>query len=429
MRGGKQNAAIGPVVFIILTSLYVNAWADNISLPLKGYFHPGRAMPVQWDISSANSGGTIQLSATGAISSRVQSAGYPHGIFPWLVVDRNVRDIRWHLLGDSGQDFASLHPLEDSDCLAASTLDNDSAAGALFPGRRLVLLHLTNGVEGPPTAWETLDALLLTPDALAKTSISARADLFAAGVELAAIQPTRPDAILPWRRDGQWWIASSNLPGPASVDSDAYAPTFGWTAGRSADFRRHIFLLGTIYCLVIAGLALWRSRWMPAAIVAASILAGSFFASDNRKYSPVFRRHGIVRLIDEAAIDDHWVFQISHRDAEFRMPVEGFSHPIFFDSSEPQTMNLTLDCGDHGQPVAISGRLSADEPLALMRRQASLEISREMPVVPVSSPLRLLAADPIYRGFTLVGQLNDPIPDESWPTVVLKPADADATQP
>ncbi len=230
----------------------------------------------------------------------------------------------------------------------------------------------------------------------------------------------RPDAMLPWRHSGRWWIASSGLRFPTTVDSDAYAPTYGWIAGRSGDFRLHVFLLGAIYCLVVSGIALWRSRWMPAAIVALSIGAGLFFASDNRKYSPLFIRTGMVRLIDQASFTDQWVYQVSHRDFEIKMPIRDSIHPIFEGASQPQMMDLTIDFNDRGEPLAISGRLKADQPLALMTRRLQSVQPYHLLVNPPTSPIRLLASDPIYRGLRLQGELGDPLPTESWPGIVLR---------
>lgn len=426
--GHGENANFLCILCVLCVLCVRDVRANNVSLPLKGYFHPGRAMPVRWDISSGNSsGGIIHLSASGAIAARVQWTGNPHGVFPWLVIDPNVRDVRWRLPDGSAGDFPSLHPLEDSDWLVASSLDDDSAAAALFAGRHPIVIHAPSGIEGPAMAWETLDAVLLTPDALAKLSWPDRRDLFAAGVELAVMTQARPDGILPWQRRGPWWVASSDLHLPPMVDADAYAPTYGWTAGRGADLRRHIFLLGVIYCLIVAGVALRRSRWTPAAIVAISILAGFVFASENRKYSPVFRRGGIVRLIDGSALEDQWVYQVSHRDADFQMAVENSVRPVFFDRSQPRGMNLTIDCEDSGQPIAISGRLTADEPLAIMRRRLSTTIATAPLVAPPTTPLRLLASDPMYGRFTIAGQVGGVAPDQSWPTLVLKRVAA--TQP
>jgi hypothetical protein len=43
------------------------------------------------------------------------------------------------------------------------------------------------------------------------------------------------------------------------------------------DFRREIFLLGVIYCLLVLGITLWRSRWRIPAVVAVSIIAAVLF--------------------------------------------------------------------------------------------------------------------------------------------------------
>ncbi|HEY1922979.1 MAG TPA: hypothetical protein VGG44_09550 [Tepidisphaeraceae bacterium] len=369
-------------------------------------------MPIQWDQSSV---ATIELSATGAITSRVQAAGNPNGIFPWLVIDQNPANI--------SKQLPPLHPLDDSDCLIASTLEDDSPASSLFPGRN-VLLHPQNFLEGPEMAWETLDAILFTPESLAKIPAAARANLFAAGVELAILSPTPPDKTLPWQQTGRWWIASSNLHLPPSVDPDAYAPTNGWNAGRSSEFRQHIFLLGLIFALLIAGIILWRSRSMPMAIIVVSIAASVFFWMDASTFSPIFRRDGIVRLIDKATIEDDWTYQVSHRGTDFAIPLHDSIHPVFFNPLDVKMMNLTIDFDQNTRPLGISGRLLADEPFALMTRElstASLPISLTNPP---TTPMRLLAPDPIYRDFKIRGELTIPTPKDSpkdfWPGIALQ---------
>ena len=367
-------------------------------------------MPIEWNNLSAS--GTIQLSATGAIASRIQTTGNPHGVFPWLVIDQYPTN--------ASATLPPLHPLEDSDCLIASTLEDDSPAATLFPGRRQILLHPTNILEGPEMAWETLDAILLTPEALAKVPAATRVNLFTAGVELVALADTRPDTILPWQKNGRWWIASSNLHLPPTIDADVYAPTDGWTAGRSSEFRRHLFLLGTIYALVLAGLALWRSRAMPTAIVTASIVACAIFWLDNNTWSPIFRRDTVISVIDKTAIDDHWTYQVSHRAADFIVPFDASIHPVSMDGTDLQMMNLTIDFDQNARPLGISGRLLKDEPLALMTRHFSTPSAPSSTTNPPTTPTRFLAADPIYRGFKIQGELTNQTPDGSWPGIVLQ---------
>jgi hypothetical protein len=383
--------------------------ANTLSLPLNGYFHPGRAMPVRWENSQA-----IHLSASGAIATHLETVDQPRGVFPWIVFGPNVANV-------SDRTLPLLYPLEDSDCLVADAVSNDSDAGSLFPNRRMIGIHVNaDDLTGPAMAWQTLDAILLMPAEFEKIPEPVRRQLVAEGVELAVLSDRQPDARLPWNRSGRWWIASAGIRLPPMVCADAYAPTSGWAAGRSQAFRRRILLFGAIYCLLVCGVGLWRSRWMPGGIVAASIVAAAAFAFDNHRQSPIFQRSGIVRLIGPAIMEDDWLYQVSHRPAQFTLPLENSVHPIFYDESQAESLNLSLDCDGRGQPTAIAGRLSADEPLALMRRRMAADSAdRRPPTRAVTSPLRLLATESIYPAFRLVGQLDGPTTDDSWPTAVL----------
>ena len=140
---------------------------------------------------------------------------------------------------------------------------------------------------------------------------------------------------------------------------------------------------------------------MPAGFVAVSIVAGAAFALDNVHQSPIFRRNGTVLLNDDMKVEDNWVYQVSYRPAEFRLPVVGFVHPIFSDESQVESASLALDCDGDGEPVAIEGHLSADEPLALMSRQVAA-VKREYSAIdapnqPVAFPCRQIDLSPIPR--------------------------------
>ena len=396
-------------------------YADDVSLPLHGYFRPGRAMPVRWNVSGvAATGAEIQLSASNAVTTRLVFSGNLRGIMPWIAVDSNVRGLLWRFPSGAAGEISDLHPLDESDCLVGEAAADDSGIGALFPNRRIVTIHLdAEDLRSSAMAWETLDAMLLTPEEWQKLPSAAHRQLFAEGITLAVRDAGKPDAQLPWRRSGPWWIASSELKLPPMIDADAYAPTDGWNSGHSEAFRRRIFLLGAIYCLIAGGACLWRSRWMPAGFVAMSILAGAAFAIDDVHQSPIFRRSGTVLVKGDMMVEDNWVFQVSRRSAEFRLPVAGFVHPIFSDESQAQSARLILDCVGDGGPVAIDGDLQADEPLALMTRQAVIGRSDDSALTHVISPLRLLADESIYPQFRIVGQLVESTDEGVWPTVVF----------
>ena len=397
-----------PAIFALLFATAAQA----LSLPLQGYYHPGRAMPVKWGV--ADSGSDIQISAPGAIVSRAHPLGNPWGVFPWIVYSATPGPTSHPSLG-------ALQPLDPSDLLVINTIAQDADPSELFPYRRLVTIQLDpEDLAGPPMAWETADAILLAPDSYAKIPIPMRTALFAEGVELAVQSDARPDDLFPWAQTGSWWAASPILNLPPIVCPAAYLPTYGWAAGRTPAFRKNIVGLALVYFLVIVGICLIRWRWTPVAVVAASLLAIAAFQFENRRQSPVFAQAGIIRLSGPAPIEDDWLFQTTHRPAHFTLPLGGEVHPIFSDESQSRSLQLILDCDASGRPTSIAGVLAPDEPFVLMRRSFAPNIPAGPLTTPVTSPMRLLIDESIYPGCTVAGQLNGASAD-SWPTVCLVP--------
>jgi len=417
-----RKARLASIVLVVFGVMSARVYADNISLPLDGYFHPGRAMPVRWDAARWGAApGTLELSAPGAITTQINWTGNPRGIVPWLAVDANAGNIRWRSPSREAREISGLRPLDDSDWLVGTTLPNDLDTSALFPNRRSIRVRLDpEDLKSPPMAWQTLDALILTPGDIARISISNSSELVAQGIELVVQGGDRPDSELPWTRSGQWWIASLGRNLPPAIDGDAYLPTDGWAAGRSEAFRRQIFLLGAIYILLIGGVGLWRSRWMPAAFIVVSMIAGAVFAFDNQRESPIFQRSGTVCVNDSGSFEDDWIFQISHRPAEFHIPVTYFIHPIFADKSQAESMNMRLECSEDGEPIFLHGQLIADAPLVLMRRRFTGKFRWSYTSAPITSPLRLLARESIYPGFGVADQAANWGNDDQWPMIFLK---------
>jgi hypothetical protein len=398
-------------IFVAIFVGLLGARADALSLPLEGYFHPGRAMPVKWDVG--DSGSNIEISEPGAIASRARPGGNPWGVFPWIVVQGNSGEIGPRGLG-------LLKPVEESDLIVVNTITQDVDVTELFPRRRVILLQLdADDLAGPAMAWESVDAILLRSASLAKMPPELRDSLFAQGVELAVMGGAKPDGPLPWVRAGDWWTASAGLHLPPAICADAYTPTLGWKAGRSVEFRGRVVFLGIVYCLVILGVSLLRWRWTGMLIVVVSIAAAGVFAVANRGQSPIFSQSGIVRIGGET-LEDDWLFQVSHRRSDFSLALSGGVHPVFYDESQIGSESLVLDCDQNGRAISISGTLSADDPLALMRRRVRGEEANSSLVTPATSPLRLLVNDAIYPGFGVVRQVAEPANDGSWPTIVIE---------
>ncbi len=172
--GHGENANFLCILCVLCVLCVRDVRANNVSLPLKGYFHPGRAMPVRWDISSGELVGRNHSSIRIGRDRRSRAMDRQSAWSFSLARDRSQRPrCPLAVAGRFRGDFPSLHPLEDSDWLVASSLDDDSAAArAVSPGGIRLSFMLPSGIEGPAMAWETLDAILLTPDALAKTFVA-----------------------------------------------------------------------------------------------------------------------------------------------------------------------------------------------------------------------------------------------------------------
>jgi hypothetical protein len=399
------------ILFAIFVALNFTVPASALSLPLEGYFHPGRAMPVKWDV--ADSGSDIDLRDAGAIASRVHPAGNPWGVFPWIVVDASSPQ-------NPHEGLDPLKPVEDSELIVVNTIVQDVDLTVPFPHRRMIEIRLdVDDLAGPAMAWESADVIALSSASLLKMPPEMRDSLFAEGIELVVLGDEKPQATLPWVRAGQWWIASARLPLPPAISPDAYLPTLGWTPGRTPEFRKRIAFLGVVFCLVILGVSLLRWRWTAAMIVVVSILATVVFAAINHNQSPIFTQSGIVRITGDPMLEDHWLCQVSHRRTPFTLALGGEVHPVFSARSQLAADSLVLECDENGRPISISGVLMPDDPLALMRRRiGELKMIGETTTT-ATSPLRLLVTDAVYPGLTTAGEIPGSGNPNSWVTIVV----------
>jgi len=392
--------------------------ADSLSLPLQGYFHPGRAMPVAWEISHPAS---LEITADEAIRCRVES-GNTRGIAAILTLDRDLGDIQWRTSGASPQRAQlALHPVEDSQYLVASETDDPALTHQLFPGRSIVPIVLDGAaVQGPAMAWEALDGLVLSPVSYARLSPDFCRGLLAGGVTLAVTGDAKPAGPWPWRKGAGLWMAASQLPLPSIFNADVYAPIWGWSGGRSAGFRIRIVLLGALFCLAACGVGLWRSGWMPAGMLlwcAVAMLMGFWI---NARQSPVMSVSGAVRLAGlPVPLADVWFYQQSHRDCQFSVPVSGLVQPFASDRRQLQIGQLALSCDAAGEPVKIEGSLRADSPLCLMSRGIDSAMDPGPLTKDVTSPLRLLARGTVYPEFRLNGEVVGSAREMRWGTVVM----------
>ena len=275
-------------------------------------------------------------------------------------------------------------------------------------------------------AWETLDALLVTPIGLANIPEPTIRELWATGVTLVVIGGREPSVELRWKNETGFWIAPGMKPLPAQVNTDAYGPTLQWIGGKSFANRWDTVLLGAIFGILMGGICLLNSR---AGMISAVLLSCVFWYvadSNNQRYSPTASAEGIVRLDvgRNWCVDDVWMFAKAHRDTEFDLAVSGSAHPMMMDEDQWSAANLVLTCGSDGIPVAIHGSVKADEPIAMVMRRIGRADS--LAGGPVDSPMRMLVTPGLYADYFVAGQRG---PDEwnagtsrtHFGTIVLRP--------
>jgi hypothetical protein len=412
-------------------------WGDGLWLPLRGFYHPGRAMPVAWGFSGSS--GPIKASLEGETSSVVASPQGNAGCFPWIIY-HSIPNFSTVLrpagpAGASGDFGQELSPLTDSDRLLVVFGPWESSAKGLFPDRNVITVDLTKGYDGrgnyqsllgSPMCWETVDGIIFSARLLEMLPAENKRELLAEGVMLAVDSDVAPDTELPWRKMGKLWVVSSGIALPPAVDPEVYSPTLGWVTGKSSAAREQIVLLAIVFALVVGGISLWKSRWMPLAIVAFCVGFSIALARQYQAGSAISYAYGEVRLSqDSLSVDDVWMFLQSRRDVPFSIGVQGLVEPIFSRPGQWADADLKLICDSNGDPQRLEGKLKADEPLAILSRRVAGQMNEAALSQTISSPLRSLAAESIYPGRQIVGQLNSPDDGTSgattrWPTVDLK---------
>src|SRR3954465_1402556 len=124
--------------------------AVEMSMPLGGYWRPGRYMPLR--VTARDAGISVEIGGEGVIAVRVSLRdGRFDGIVPVLALS----DPRIH-----NQPTRQLRP--EQRLVGFTTIDIPFAQD-LFPGTTIVPIQLAAGdpLPGAAVAWETLDAVVL----------------------------------------------------------------------------------------------------------------------------------------------------------------------------------------------------------------------------------------------------------------------------
>lgn len=413
------------LVFPLLCFLSFASFASAqvaLSLPLQGHYRAGRYMPVS--ITTAHDSGAVSIEGNGAIPTSLVVHQGTNVIVPWLATSQSLRNLRWSMPGIAPHLVGlPLSPLGDDEKLVGFAGEQPSAMQALFPGNTIVpiALDLSRPLLEPVQAWEALDGIVLSAAALARLDENHRGLLIASGTMLAVRSDPAPDTRWPWKQVGKYWVLRPDLSGPRTIIvPSAYLPTYGWERGWPASFRRGVISIAILFCILGAGVLLWRSRWAVAGfVVLCAITIGGFGAWYARR-SPILQMTaGVMTRDSSLAQYDLWTWQSPIRVSPGSFSAAGLTHPVFATDRQVEQSQIRLECTADGRPDRFTFYLGPDRSLAFLTRL----VRRDENPVPLQSAARSLsdfAAELYLRpGEHVAGQfqVNNPYTGAATPVV------------
>lgn len=368
-RGFETRFALSLVlVFYSMTA----ARADvRVSLPLEGHYRPGKYMPVHVAIGGAD--GPITLRAAGAVPTQMQAPAGQDAILPWLPVTGSIRDVHCESGGSGGASIdLPIRALAGNEKLVGVAGEDADAARPLFPGKTIVpiALNLSQPLPGPPCAWETLDALVLSEAAFARLSEDQWQTLAAAGTALIVHSSQAPNRSWPWRKVGNDWVLSYLPAGPDSLTEDeVYMPTYGWERGWPPSFRRRAILLAVLFSIFVTALALWRSRWAVVALLGFCAMTAGGLAWWYSRVSPMLELvRGVMVLDDSVAQYDSWMWRSPVHETDDTMPSVGLTHPYFASAQQIEQTGIRLIYRASDGRMQFAYHLDRGQSLAFLTR-------------------------------------------------------------
>jgi hypothetical protein len=397
-RPAHALARLLPVLAVLLGTLPVTGL--EVTLPLGGYHRPGRFLPVR---VSRPEGSGLTLRATGAVTTSLEGGTAP-AIVPFLPLEP-LRQVRYApAVGAGGFVEADWRALGLDQVLVGFVGPVDpSVSQQLFPGRQPIPLPLNRPPEGPATAWNTLDALVLAGPLPEEARLR---ELWTAGITLVVPGAARPPGELPWTAlEGGGWVLRADWLGPrlAGENRPALAAVAGWAARWPAAFRLRIWLLGLLTAVLLCAAWLLPRRWgVPAGIaVAAAVSVGLLVWAAGRPAA--LARTTTVAVEGAAGQMDRWTFLAAPTPGEVRIAWDGLTLPLLA-GPHAGLLELTLGCRPDGTPAEYRLRLPKGVTVAFVARQAGVRSALPTaPADPLAPPARLAQRAYLTTGWGIGG--------------------------
>ena len=432
--------------WVVLAACVAPAWCSaqpqvDVSLPLQGYYRPGRYVPVRIVTRlAADPASPLTIRAGGAVTTVVNLSARAEDVVPWLPLQA-LRDARWSIPGVAEGTFReTLTELTDNDVLvgyagSASAAEASRAGGEAWAGKNVIAVPLdaTEPVRPPVMAWGVMDALVtdVRPEIFhLDKHVAAGTSVFVRAAGASADKP--PDDIWPWRRSGAWWVLRAQVAGPRGVIiPEAYEPAYAWRPGRTPELRRGLLLAAVAVSIVAVALTLWRSRRAWLAVVLWCAVACGCVVGWSARQPTLYKAVGRVYVRGGPMLQaDRWGFARSLAQRPAVIDWEGGTAvPVFASSAHLSHTDMTLYCGAHGAASHFSWPAGRNTTVAFLGRTLYSDFSSPAPVPAPArppSPMRDLARGVYLRpgtGDQVIDVDDGPPPQEDfewWPPVLVE---------
>ena len=365
------------LALLIFSWLPVPTFAADVrvTLPLEGYFRPGRYMPVRVDVRGAPADARLRLTTEGAVPTDiVLSDGRADGIVPVLPIEAGARQLRWSIADESGVVEAPLREMNPDERLVGFASAVDTAlAQRLFPETRIRVVRVDAELTvSRAIAWQALDAVVVPVDYIADDHIRS---FLSAGVAVVVASDEKPRGMerLPWQQFDGYRVLRHDAFGPdrAGVSAAAFAPVQGWQAELPKAMRNRLLLYGVLVVVLLLGATLLPRKM--ATIVVIVICVASAWSMNRwwRTRSPTLERVGSVYVRDAIANQhDLWTYRTA------RGPVSGeqsflMTWPILERPGDVRAINLRLECDSRGEVGAFRYDLTRGQRIAFITRSVT----------------------------------------------------------
>ncbi len=356
----------GFIAFLSLSTTPAIA-QTKVTLPLEGWYRIGRYVPMR--VEGAE-GQHVAMCATGAVPTILDSPSASSFIAPLLTYGNLGSGLT--LNGRSIATVPPLRPLASHQQLVLVAGDGgDRLAKHLFPGESIVSLHVSpdSPLPGPPVAWQSVDAVIITTAWPAGINTRAIPALLAGGMQIAVASATQPDMIFPWESIEGGWVLRPPIAGPLGCDGsdDAYLPAAGWHPDLPASVRMQVVLAGGLIAMAFIAARMLPSRATMPAMAVVTTGACVAIALWQSHQSVLFEARGDVKVESQSILQtDHWRFFAARAPASGECDCSGITWPICANTTQPGTQNVTLHWEEDRGWFTFS--LPTDGRIALLTR-------------------------------------------------------------